>query len=353
MKNLVRLIFSLFVLVGLSFCVNNTNKNREAIKSDSTFTNPLYDGADPWVIKNDGKYYSCYSKNNNLFVSESKFMTIRGEGKIVFKGDEAKLYNLWAPELHVIKGKWYIYLAAAPIDGPPFIHQRTRVLEADNPFGPYVDKGIVFTGDDYDSATFRNNIWAIDMNVFEYMSKWYAVWSGWERQVDTDQTQQNTYIAELIKPWKLGKRVLISKPEEEWERGEVFALQEGQEVLTHNKDLFIVYSTRGSWTVHYKLGLLKLIGENPLDPDAWEKHGPVFEGTNTVHGVGHASFVKSPDNSEYWIFYHSKKDTVPGWNRDVRLQRFDFGENGLPAFGKPIDVGVRIERPSGELDVDM
>jgi GH43 family beta-xylosidase len=354
MTNSFKYLLVVVLLASLCSCSNNGKSKGKTSKSSNvvtTFENPLYDGADPWMIKHNGKYYTCYSNGGNILVSESDFMTVKEKEVVVFTGasQKEKLYSLWAPELHFVEGKWYIYLATATREGTPYTYQRTRVLEAKNPMGPYVDKGVVYTGDNYENRTPENNIWAIDMNVFEYNSKWYATWSGWEKQVDTDQTAQHTYIAELIKPWIVGKRVLLSKATEEWEKGEAFALQEGQEALKHDDDLFIVYSTRGSWTKYYKLGLLKLIGENPLNPDDWEKYGPVFEGTTTVHGVGHASFVKSPDDSEYWIFYHSKKDTTHGWDRDVRLQKFNFDKNGFPVFGKPVDVGVKITRPSGEV----
>ncbi|MCK5776458.1 MAG: glycoside hydrolase family 43 protein, partial [Bacteroidales bacterium] len=295
MINLKYLVL-VILLSAIGSCSNNKNTKSKASKSNkvvTTFNNPLYDGADPWMIKHNNKYYTCYSDGNNLSVSESKFLTIKENDKIVFTGtsQDEKLHSLWAPELHFVKEKWYIYYAAAKREGTPFTYQRARVLESENPFGPYTDKGVVYTGDDYNNQTPANNIWAIDMNVFVYNSKWYAIWSGWEKQANTDKTPQHTYIAELINPWKLGKRVLISVASEEWEKGEEFALQEGQEVLKHNDNLFIVYSTRGSWTKHYKLGLLKLIGHDPLNPDAWEKHGPVFQGTELVYGVGHASFV--------------------------------------------------------------
>jgi GH43 family beta-xylosidase len=346
------IITSFFVLPACSD--TNTKNTRKNSKSDTitTFKNPLYDGADPWMMKHNGKYYTCYVRGDSILVSESDLMTKIEKEKAVFIGSaqKEKLYNFWAPELHYIDGKWYIYFAASTKDGTPFTGQRTRVLEAANPFGPYTDKGVVYTGDDYENQTSENNVWAIDMNVFEYKSKWYAVWSGWESQDITDNTPQHTYIAELVKPWKIGKRVLLSKATEDWEKGDAFSLQEGQEVLKHNGDLFIIYSTRGSWTKHYKLGLLKLVGDDPLNPADWKKYGPVFQGTETVHGVGHASFVKSPDNSEYWIYYHSKKDTIHGWDRDVRLQKFKFDENGFPVFGKPVDTGIRIKRPSGEVN---
>ena len=88
---------------------------------------------------------------------------------------------------------------------------------------------------------------------------------------------------------------------------------------------------------------------NLLDPNNWEKKGPVFQGNEKVYGVGHVSLVKSPDETEDWIIYHSKKDTVPGWNRDVRMQSFTWNEDGTPDFGEAVPPGVQIARPSEEV----
>jgi len=348
MLRLVKFLTFIFATSILFSCSNKTEK--ENIISSNTFINPLYDGADPWIIKHNSLYYTCYSDGNNISVSESRFLTKKEKEKVVFSSNtnNRNLYHLWAPELHYLEGKWYIYYAASSKGGTPYIHQRSRVLEANNPFGPYEDKGVIYTGDDFENQSDDNNIWAIDMNVFEYRDRWYATWSGWAKQEDTDQTSQHTYIAEMINPWTIGKRTLISSPTEDWEKGEAFELQEGQEALKHNNDLFITYSTRGSWTKHYKLGMLRLIGEDLLSPDSWKKYGPIFQGTNSVHGVGHASFVKSPDDTEYWIFYHSKKGTEHGWNRDVRLQKFEFNKEGFPFFDTPLKAGVKIKKPSGE-----
>src|SRR5699024_11338226 len=61
---------------------------------------------------------------------------------------------------------------------------------------------------------------------------------------------------------------------------------------------FIIYSASQSWLPSYKLGQLRLPGDDPMKPENWEKEGPVFEGTEEVHGVGHASFTTSPDGTE-------------------------------------------------------
>ena len=82
--------------------------------------------------------------------------------------------------------------------------------------------------------------------------------SGWERQRDTDATDQLLYIARMESPTRIGPRILLSRPDQPWEQGDHIALQEGPSALRHGDDLFIVYSTRGSWSRHYKLGQLRL-----------------------------------------------------------------------------------------------
>jgi GH43 family beta-xylosidase len=94
--------------------------------------------------------------------------------------------------------------------------------------------------------------------------------------------------------------------------------------------------------------MLKDPSKSPLDADNWAKKGPVFQGTQEVPGVGHASFTTSPDDKEWWIFYHSKKSDAPGWSRDLRLQKFTWDSTGSPVFGSPVPAGIRINKPSGE-----
>ena len=167
----------------------------------ATFTNPLRDGADPWITKYDGRYYTCFKSGRGIAVTESDDMTRFERERVVWQPADSgawNSFNIWAPELHRLRGKWYIYYAAAPVPGSPFTGQRTGVLECDTPLGDYRDRGMLYTGDDPDGKT--DNIWAIDMTIFEHRGELYAVWSGWERQRDTDATDQLLYIARMESP---------------------------------------------------------------------------------------------------------------------------------------------------------
>lgn len=344
------LLLMMFLFASLARC-----SEKDGIaegKAKNTFTNPVWDGADPWMVKQGDEYMYCFSANNSIVVSRSKFMTQKGNLKSIWRAPASGWNSncVWAPEIHFYDGHWYVYYAAG-ISGPPFIHQRTGVLRSktSDVFSDYEDMGMLFTGDEPE-----NNIWAIDMTLLEHKGKLYTIWSGWENQMDTDATPQHLYISEMENPWTMkGKRVLLSSPEKTWETGGPLNLNEGPEVLKNGDKVFVIYSCRESWLVEYRQGMLQLVNPdgNLLDPANWQKTGPVFQGNSSVFGVGHCSFVKSPDNTEDWIVYHSKKSTAPGWERDVRMQPFSWNADGTPNFGTAIAVGVPINRPSGEIEI--
>lgn len=317
------------------------------------FTNPIADGADPWIIKKNGYYYYCGSGDGGIYVSKSTKLTEPGNRVTVWKTPETgwNQSNIWAPELHFFDGKWYIYYAGAKKPGGPYIHQRSGVLESTSadPFGPYKDKGMLYTGDNI--ADPNSNRWAIDLTPLSVGDELYAVWSGWKNIAATDKTKQHLYIAKMKNPWTISSnRVRISSPVEDWETGGVLDLNEGPQILKNEGKIFIIYSTRESWLKEYRLGQL-VLPDTTLDPmkaENWVKSGPVFQGTEKVHGAGHASFTKSPDGKEDWIIYHSKKSTEPGWQRDIRLQEFHWNEDGSPDFGVPVPAGKKLKLPSGE-----
>jgi hypothetical protein len=74
----------------------------------------------------------------------------------------------------------------------------------------------------------------------------------------------------------------------------------------------------------------------------------VFQASGRTWGPGHNCFTTSPDGGEDWIVFHAKLETKPNWKRAIHVQRFTWDESGAPVFGRAIDPGVAIMRPSGE-----
>lgn len=316
-----------------------------------TFANPRYNGADPWVVRRDDNYYLCQAGHGGcLEVWRSRSLTDRGRRRVIW-APPARGWNraqVWAPELHWLNGRWYIYYAAS--DGRNANH-RMGVLEStgDDPQGAYVDRGMLYTGDDVRRQT--QNRWAIDGTVLELRGLLYLIWSGWEDRRDI----QHLYIAPMSDPWTVsGDRIRLCANdchlwERVGERRDERGLNEGPQVLRRNGKVFVVYSCSGSWQPTYKLGMLHMDeSADPTDPASWTKHPtPVFESAGEVFGVGHCCFTQSPDGRQDWILYHSKRNRRDCWDRVVRAQPFGWTPDGLPDFGRPVPCGRPLAMPSG------
>jgi GH43 family beta-xylosidase len=311
-----------------------------ATAAAQTFTNPIGNGADPWVLKHEGQYLMCQSGGGGIRVAKAAKLEdiARSPRKDVWKAPATGAWSkeLWAPELHRLDGKWYVYVAAD--DGDNANH-RMYVLEGDSqdPQGTYTFKGKIAA---------KTDRWAIDGSVLTLEGKNYFVWSGW---AGAENVKQDIYIAAMSNPWTIsGERVRISTPDRDWEkRGGSPAINEGPQPLTRGGETFIIYSASGSWSDFYCLGRLQLMGKDPLDSASWSKHPqPVFSPTDEVFGPGHCSFTKSPDGNEDWIVYHAAVEAGAGWTRNIRIQRFAWDGKGIPFFGSPIPEGTAQVVPS-------
>lgn len=338
---------------GDEFAVIPSSNLRAAKETPITITNPLGPGQDPFVIQWEGTYLHVRSAGNGVWIDRAEHLEdihASDPNSVSMKvwtapGGTNYSGQIWAPELHQLNGKWYIYVAAS--NGTNATH-RMHVLERDdpNPMGAYVYKGQL-------AAT--TDRWAIDGTVLEWQGSLYFIWSGWPGTTDG---QQNLYIAEMSTPWTIsGNRSLLSAPTYGWERNGL-PINEGPQVLIHEGKLHIIYSASGYWTHQYALGRLTYNGDGSpasiMNANSWTKATtPVFQQAGDIVGTGHASFVKSPDGTENWIVYHAHHDRY-NWqdDRDILIQQFTFNADGTPNFGTPIPKTTPIEVPSGYADAD-
>lgn len=372
--------------VKISYGTNTTDKRSGIVKfsakgvnpvelkitqTELTFTNPIAGIPDPWIIKHGDLYYFCKADGKGLNIAKSDkltgFPTTTRVWNAPTDNGNNKPWNvaeLWAPELHHIDGRWYIYYAAGrpQAESGSYKYQRSGVLRAktDDPMGAWEDLGMLYTGDDYKAGivpTADNTHYAIDLGVFKLKDQLYAVWSG----NPVGSGDQWLYIAKMENPYTISSsRVAISKPDKTWElySGKV---NEGPAFLENKEKgkFFVVYSCNGSWTKQYRLGCLELdINSDPLIASNWKKlPNEVFyrddntvSPTSGVNGVGHCCFTKSPDETEDWIVYHVKAFNESGWsNRHTFIQKFSWKEDdGTPYFGKPVAWGEALALPSGE-----
>ncbi len=307
-----------------------TEPEEETMVRYTNIRNPIVSNAnDPWVVERGGHYYYCRSSGKGVIVSEVPSpYELNAEGGVrVYTAPAGTGYSAeyWAPELHYINGAWYIYVAAD--DGNNRNH-RMYVLKGttQDPTDPFEMVGQI---------TDPSDRWAIDGTVMQVGGELYFVWSGWRGSVNV---AQNLYIAHMSDPVTIdSERVMLSAPTYAWERVGNPYVNEGPTALYHGEDTFIVYSASGSWTDDYCLGLLRLVGDDPMNPDAWEKSAePVFASRPGVaYGPGHCSFTVAVDGS-IWMLYHANLESGTGWaGRSGWIAPVTFAEDGMPIFGLP------------------
>lgn len=327
---------------------NNPTPTPVVVKDTATtFKNPLLTvGPDPWVVYNDGFYYVMHTTGNDLRIYKTAKMSLLGTStyKSVWSppGSPATR-DVWAPELHRINNRWYIYYSAVVA---PRVNHRIWVLENESPdpmAGTWVPRGQVMLPDDS---------WAIDGTSVVINGQQYFAWSGWENET-TDKTQ-NIYLCAMKDPLTpTGPRIRLSQPTLDWEKNG-FPVDEGPEFLVHNDKTFLIYSGSFCGTDYYALGQLTASSTADLaNAASWKKTPtPVFgpSMSNGVYGLGHNGFFTTPDGKGNWIVYHANPQAGQGCGdrRSIRMQSFTYNTDGTPNFGLPVPITQLLKRPSGE-----
>jgi len=278
-----------------------------------------FPGQDPWVIAHDGSLLLVQSARGNRRLVVKRFGDLtrmdRNVETVIWAPHDRDGADrqLWAPEMHEIEGRWYVYFSAS--DGRSANH-RSYALVADDPLGPYRSLGPVRDP--------LHDVWAIDLTVFRAAGRLHAVWSGWEGH--DDGFPQNLYIAPMANPWTIsGERRCLSRPQHGWEMS-VAPVNEGPEVIRHPTSgrLFLLYAADASWTQAYKTGLLACTGGDVTDPASWQKLPHPF-----FTGGGHACVVDTPAGAH--LVYHRKVSGDPGWaDREICTAPLGWDEAGYP-----------------------
>nr|WP_246183281.1 glycoside hydrolase family 43 protein [Paenibacillus methanolicus] len=312
----------------------------------ATFTNPIMSpGADPWVLRHDdGFYYFMVTQRDRLTLWRSRSLAgiADGEQRIIWQPEQPGPYsfNLWAPEIHRLNGRWYVYYTAN--DGGGDDTRRVCVLEneADNPLeGEWIWRGPL--------ATERPGL---DGSVLEHGGSLYFCYAGYGHFPDYGSA---LYLVRMTDPCTLaGPEALLTAPMLEWEKQGGMAINEGPVFLKRGGRVFLVYSASTTWSEDYALGLLTMAeASDPMTPGAWTKtQEPVFRKSAAagVYATGHNSLTVSPDGAEDWIVYHALPEAGADTKlRSTFIQPFGWREDGTPDFGTPAGWGAALALPAG------
>jgi len=317
------------------------------------FDNPLVQQrADPHVtLQADGYYYlaATVPEYDRIEVRRARDLNGlgKGESKVVWSRHAAgpMSANIWAPEMHRIDGKWYLYFTAGRADAPLDIRLYVLENEAANPLeGSWKERGQLKTG--WES-------FALDATTFAHGGKRYLLWT--QRPPASDRHMTAVYIAEMDTPLSIrGAATLLTTPEYPWEKVK-FDVNEAPAVLVKNGRVFVTYSASAT-DANYALGMLTAdAGANLLDARAWSKSPrPVFASSEATgqYGPGHNSFTTTPDGKTDILVYHARSyehtpgDSLHDPNRHTRAQAISWRADGTPDFGEPVaDKATGVSRP--------
>lgn len=340
------LFCSLLAVAGLTLSVQAANDPLQ-------WSNPLvWQRADPHVfLHTDGYYYLSATVPEYDRIEIRRAKTLEGlstaEPKVIWrKHDTGEMgAHIWAPEIHFIDGKWYVYFTAAPAEHVWEIRPYTIECADANPLtGDWKENG---------KLVLEWESFSLDATTFVHNGKRYLVWTQRGR-APFDGT--NIYISEMDTPTSItGKVVMLTHPEYPWEiRGH--RVNEAPAVLIRNGKVFMTYSASAT-DANYCLGLLTA-DENAdlLDPASWSKSTePVFKSNpaTSQYGPGHNCFTTTPDGKTDIMVYHSRNyeriqgEPLHNPDRATRAQVLNWNDDGTPDFGVPVADDRRQVRSTG------
>ncbi len=312
-------------------------------KSELVYNKPwILQRADPYVLRHtDGYYYFTAS------VPEYDRIILR-RGTSLEDLPAAKEYtiwtrhetgimsqHIWAPELHYIKDKWYIYFAAGSKEDiwaiRPYV---LECMDADPIHGEWIERGMMQRADE-DEFSFE--AFSLDATVFENKGQYYFVWA---EKVGVGRQISNLYIAEMESPYKLKTaQVLLTTPDYKWERVG-FWVNEGPSIIKHKGKIYLTFSASDTSSA-YCMGLLSA-DENAdlLDPHVWKKSKEPIVTTDEekrIFGPGHNCFTTLPDDQAIMVYHARVTKEIEGNplyepNRHAMLRPITWAEDGSPLF---------------------
>lgn len=318
-----------------------------------SYSNPfIIQRADPYVTKgNDNNYYftasyPAYESVNNGYdrIILRRSETVAG----LQTADEVTIWeahkkgimgaHIWAPELHFIAGKYYIFFAAGNKDDVWHIRPYMLVCEGDDPINDkWTELGRV-EATEGDTKSF--NDFSLDMTYFHHNNSHYLIWA--------EKYKDSVLMMAQIDPSKpnklISKPILLTKPEYDWEIVK-HRVNEGPSVLKTDDKVIVFFSASGTGE-EYCIGMLWAdANANLMDVSSWHKMDkPILSTTDLTGevGPGHNSFVVD-ENGKQLIVYHARPsshlnkecgsyfhESLYDPCRHARIREIAFNDNGLP-----------------------
>ncbi len=292
------------------------------------YNNPfIIERADPFITKGpDGYYYFTASypmKCHDDPIGYDRVILRRSRSlRDLATANEIAIWQvsdttlthrfIWAPEIHYIAGKWYVFYAGCcRMDTYWDFDCSVLQCEGDD---PYTDNWVELgkckkTPED----TFSFTGFSLDMTYFEANGRSYVIWA----QQSAVERISTLYMGEVNpnEPWKLlTPPMLLSEPIYDWEKVR-FPVNEGPAVLKHAGKIYVCFSASGTGP-EYCVGLLEALERDDLlSKDSWKKYSsPILSSTDLEgeYGPGHNSFTVDEAGNDLFIYHARSQECYEG-----------------------------------------
>jgi len=315
--------------------------------------------ADPCICKWKDKYY--FISTNDLDKEHSIYMREADSIPELVTAQQVKILDaytyphlvglLWAPELHIIQDRLYVFHAGTP---KGFWEEQCHVMalkENGNPMKASDWEMPVRVIRKDGSYLYGEQGITLDMTVFETGGKHYVCWS--QRQFKPVDQGAWLYIAQIdpAKPWQLiTEPVLLSMPEYGWANNHTF-VDEGPFALKRNGKLYLTFSSAAVDST-YVVGLMSADpNADLLNPFNWTKENYPLLSSRSVegeYGTGHNAYV-TDDDGLVWNTYHAR----PGIDgpRSSGIRRVHFNVEDFPILDMTEEMDVKPELATVKMTV--
>lgn len=287
---------------------------------ENSFNNPIFYGADPFLLTYNGKYYVyCTTQNESTLENfattstdidgfevyeSSDLKTWENKGYCLKKGDGVIGEKwFWAPEVTYYNGKFYMVYTS---------EEHLAMAVADNPLGPFRQTEQKWLRE---SKAIDGHI-LIDDDGKAYL--YYVRLGGGNRIFVATLTEDLLSIEEEYEE-------CLIEAQEPWETVDC-KVAEGPFVLKHKGLYYLSYSCNHTRCPDYSVGYAT--SPSPFGPFKRYEGNPILHRNEKFWGVGHHSFAYSADGSTLICAYHCHSGREDNYKpRRFCLNTAEFKEN--------------------------
>lgn len=290
------------------------------------FADPKLGQADPYIFKDNGKYYIYCTGGEGA----AAFSADSIDGVWNFEGFVCKVEGrtaYWAPCIFKYEDMYYLYFSCEEEEAERNFKQRLYVAKSDSPLGPFTEPKML-----YDRFTIDPHVVQTDAGIFI----WYA-----EDNIKPEWIGSRIFVDKLLDPYtpaNICKEVLVPTFKEEMFRanrlgdGRDWYTLEGPFWFSEGDKQYVMFSGAcfENDTYHINYAMADASEQDPTKAEFVKnsdngKFSPLLIKNEVEEGTGHHSVIK--EDGQYYVIYHGR-DYTPGSIRTARKAKLNIDADG-------------------------